>query len=428
MRRALLVPLLALFAIPSSAAGPQRALKELYSSGDLAAAIPDGGTLENTLTVRRRGEVAHVAVSVRLDHARDSDLSIHLVAPNGKSVLLSAANGNGGANYGAGSRDCRGTPTDFSDGGTVPITAGAPPFVGALYKPQQPLAWLAGSRTDGIWKLRVTDGAAGATGTLFCWTIVLERRRATVETGRARATSAELSYVRQSANQHTLNARLRITRAGKLLYDRGFPTGCSECEAWPTGYYGGSSLRVRDLDRDGEPEVLVDFYTGGAHCCFFTRIYRYVPGRYVGLLHFWGNPSYRLAHLDRDRRPEFLSYDDRFAYAFSCFACSGFPVQIWDYRAGKMLDVTRRFPVQIRTDARGLWRTYTQARRQHYDYSGILPAWLADEYMLGRGAAAWEKFKAIVAVRRFVKDNSPWKRGPYLRAVRSFLRRTGYTR
>jgi hypothetical protein len=31
---------------------------------------------------------------------------------------------------------------------------------------------------------------------------------------------------------------------------------------------------VRDLDGDGEPEVLVDFYWGGVHCCFYTDVYR----------------------------------------------------------------------------------------------------------------------------------------------------------
>ena len=69
--------------------------------------------------------------------------------------------------------------------------------------------------------------------------------------------------------------------------------------------------------------MLVDFYTGGAHCCFYSVIYRYVGGRYVSSFHFWGDPSYRLVDLNRDGRPDFRSADDRFAYAFSCFACSG---------------------------------------------------------------------------------------------------------
>src|SRR2546421_1234101 len=192
MRRALALPLLALLVLPAAASGgPQRALKQGFSSGDLSAAIPDGATLEHTITVPAKGEVSSVlAVHVRLDHARDSDLSITLIAPNGKSVLLSGANGGSGANYGSGSRDCQGTATAFGDGGPTSITTATAPFTGGLYKPQQPLAKLSGSRSDGTWKLRVTDSATGVTGTLYCWGIVLTRRAATIETARSGRTTA----------------------------------------------------------------------------------------------------------------------------------------------------------------------------------------------------------------------------------------------
>src|SRR5438105_8132010 len=154
MRRALALPLLGLLVLPAAAtSGPQRALKQGFSSGDLSAAIPDGATLEHTITVPAKGEVSSVlAVHVRLDHARDSDLSITLVAPNGKSVLLSAANGGAGANYGSGSRDCQGTPTAFGDGGTTSITTATAPFTGELYKPQQSLSRLRGSRRAATWR------------------------------------------------------------------------------------------------------------------------------------------------------------------------------------------------------------------------------------------------------------------------------------
>jgi hypothetical protein len=170
--------------------------------------------------------------------------------------------------------------------------------------------------------------------------------------------------------------------------------------------------------------VLLDLYTGGAHCCFYSLIYRYSGGRYVRLNHFWGNAGYRLVDLNHDRMPEFWSADDRFAYAFSCFACSGLPVQLWDYKAGKMLDVTRRFPARIRADARQWWKAYQYARSVHGDYSGLLAAWLADQYLLGHGSEGWKQVRAAAARPEFKQW---WKPARYLRTLRSFLRRTGYS-
>ena len=42
-------------------------------------------------------------------------------------------------------------------------------------------------------------------------------------------------------------------------------------------------LKVADLDGDGEPEVLVDTFSGGAHCCLTTRVER------------WDGTGYRVA-------------------------------------------------------------------------------------------------------------------------------------
>ena len=69
----------------------------------------------------------------------------------------------------------------------------------------------------------------------------------------------------------------------------------------------------------------------GAHCCAWSRIYRYVASRrtYVASTHFWGDDfSPRIHDLDGDGKPEFTAFDDRFAYAFGSFADSSFPIQI----------------------------------------------------------------------------------------------------
>src|SRR5712691_5346949 len=61
---------------------------------------------------------------------------------------------------------------------------------------------------------------------------------------------------------------------------------------------------------------------------------------------WWGNAGYRLVDLDHDGRPEFRSGDDRFAYAFTAFAASAWPVRIWHFDHGRMRDVTRAFALR----------------------------------------------------------------------------------
>ena len=62
-------------------------------------------------------------------------------------------------------------------------------------------------------------------------------------------------------------------------------------------------LQVVDLDADGEPEVLVDAYTGGAHCCALTEILRFDGAAYAPAETTWGNFGYALKDLDGDGPP-----------------------------------------------------------------------------------------------------------------------------
>ena len=89
-----------------------------------------------------------------------------------------------------------------------------------------------------------------------------------------------------------------------------------------------------------------------------------------------------------------------------------------------MLDVTRLYPALIRADARRWWSASVYARKVHGDYSGLLAAWLADQYLLGHGAQGWTQVRAAVVRPEFKRW---WKPARYLRTLKSFLRRTGYS-
>ena len=141
------------------------------------------------------------------------------------------------------------------------------------------------------------------------------------------------------------NTRIAIARGGTTVFNQAVADPCAQCAVVPAGVTGGgSSLTIRDLDGDGEPEVLFDIYTGGAHCCSYTWIYRFTGSTYAGLAATWGDTGYTLVDLNGDGVPELRSYDDRFAYEFTDFADSAFPPAIFSYRAGRLSDATRSSP------------------------------------------------------------------------------------
>jgi hypothetical protein len=234
--------------------------------------------------------------------------------------------------------------------------------------------------------------------------------------------AALLSY--RQPDDMTRGARLQITRHGSVRL--------SAPIAALTGFSRPTGLVVRDLGTDREPEVILDVYTGGAHCCVHSLIYRYdrAQRRYRFGVRDWGNVGFRIIDLDRNGQPEFRSADDRFAYAFTSYADSVFPLRIWHYDRGRFLDVTRSFPRLVLADARNAWRTYLSAR--HTDPRGALAAWLADEYLLGQQEQGWRKVDA--AYRRGEVGPRPgltglWPEGQaYVKALEAFLRKLGYAR
>ena len=230
--------------------------------------------------------------------------------------------------------------------------------------------------------------------------------------------------------------KLTITRNGVRLVSDSLTASTFGQAGIAPGRPGGKSVLVADLDRDGEREVVVDLYSGGAHCCFYSLIYGYTssPAAYRRINHSWGDAGYALRNLDRKGAQEFRSGDYRFAFAFSSFAESRFPVQIWHYAGpgAKLKDVTRRFRRQVRRQARRLFRAVRGFRRRHLDIRGLLAAYQADNYNLGRKRAArgWRQLRALARKGRLKRPRGGT--GPsgkrYLKALHRFLRRLHYTR
>ncbi len=248
------------------------------------------------------------------------------------------------------------------------------------------------------------------------------------ETAALGATEARFAYDRDG--DEVTGMMLTVVRAGEVVLDGPVAVaGCEEPFCLPGGHHDRPSVQVVDLDRDGEPEVLLDVFTGGAHCCVATRLLRWDGSGYAAADHDWRDPGYRLRDLQGDGAPELVSADARFAYRFASFAGSAMPVAVWGLREGRLTDVTREHLDLVRRDA-ARWLRIWRGRRgdRGREALGVLAAWAADEYRLGHRAQVRRHLR--VALRRGWLRGAPgWPRGErFIRELDRFLLRTGYAR
>jgi hypothetical protein len=199
---------------------------------------------------------------------------------------------------------------------------------------------------------------------------------------------ATLSW--EKAELGVKNPRLVIARAGAPLYD-GSPVGDADtcsigCVFAGTG--ADAPLKVVDLDGNGEPEVLVDAFTGGAHCCVLTEIFQFTGSAYSRLETDWGSAGYKLVDLNGDGRPELSGYDFAFEDAFTSHAASYEPPLVLAYDPSQksgFRDVTRSFPALARKNAKEALHILRKAKRAHGETLGAVAAYVADLYLQGRG-------------------------------------------
>jgi hypothetical protein len=89
-----------------------------------------------------------------------------------------------------------------------------------------------------------------------------------------------------------------------------------------------------DVTGEGNPDVIIRTYTGGAHCCFSTVIYDLGPTLSKVLETPQSNCGVTLVQLDPDGAYEILTCDDVLAYVYCCYAGSPVVRVILDYAPG----------------------------------------------------------------------------------------------
>ncbi len=239
------------------------------------------------------------------------------------------------------------------------------------------------------------------------------------------ATHATLAYDRDG--YEVTGMTLTVARGGEVAVDGLLALeGCEEPFCLPGGV-GSSSVRVVDLDGDGEPEVLLDVFTGGVHCCVVSLLLRWDGSAFRARRHDWRDPGYRLRDLDGDDVPELVSADARFASRFASSAGSAMPVAVKALLAGELADVTAEHPALVRRDAARWLRIWRGRRgRPGREVLGVVAAWAADEYLLGHRTRVLRHLR--VATRRgWLRTVDGRRRGAgFIRDLDRFLLRAGY--
>jgi len=149
------------------------------------------------------------------------------------------------------------------------------------------------------------------------------------------------------------------------------------------------SVQIAEIDpANAAPEIVVSFYTGGAHCCSDTKILTQAKDgpswRTVELGELDGGPLIG-TDLDGDGRYEFESRDNAFLYTFGCYACSIAPLEILAVDGGEVKNATKdpRFRPAHEAYLKDIITNVPDE-----DVNGF-PGYVAEKILLGEGKQGW---------------------------------------
>ncbi|GAB4198619.1 MAG: hypothetical protein Fur0023_00010 [Bacteroidia bacterium] len=149
-------------------------------------------------------------------------------------------------------------------------------------------------------------------------------------------------YVIQYTQIELGMSNLRIYRKGiisdKLIYSADSVAGIED-------------VRAIDLDRDGNKELFMTIFTGGVHCCFVFVAARLENDTFIPLdTIMGGHAEFEITDIDKDSIKEIKGANTSYAYAFASFVDSYYPVQIFQFKKNKFVDVTHLFPQEVKKD------------------------------------------------------------------------------
>jgi hypothetical protein len=170
-----------------------------------------------------------------------------------------------------------------------------------------------------------------------------------------------------------------------------------------SGYYI-PRVQCEDLLGDDQVELIVEDYSGGAHCC--STYYVYSPRhRKMLLMAKTGNGSLQdIKDLNRDGKKELIASDDRLAYFGGLsYAASPMLPLIFCYREGQYTDCTRDFPDLLNQAMQESEAGLKQSDADEISNKRNALAIYALGILLGKESETWQRLQAMLP-----KDTRVW--------------------
>jgi hypothetical protein len=150
------------------------------------------------------------------------------------------------------------------------------------------------------------------------------------------------------------------------------------------------SVQIAELDPgNSQPEVVVSFYTGGAHCCSSTSVITSnkdgTAWQTVDVGEFDGGPMLA-TDLNGDGRYEFSTRDNAFLYAFACYACSEAPLELLTVENGAVKNITTDASFK---PAHAAFLKNMIENVPDQDVNGFLAGYVGEKILLGERKPAW---------------------------------------
>jgi hypothetical protein len=245
------------------------------------------------------------------------------------------------------------------------------------------------------------------------------------ETASSGIVSATFSY-QGSVGPKISDEMLTIERSGQAFYSE--PVTSKFClEGIPCDPASDQSVHVVDLEGNGEPDVVLDLFSGGASCCSVEQVFSFDPGTmtYVKTERNFGQTGEKLEDLSDNGRYEFLSSDSSFICEFTDCASSGAPIEILEFGDGQFTNVTTSYRPLIVKDAARWLALY---KHNLSNGLGLIAPWAADEDLLGHSA----QVKSYLAeqIKEHHLKGQPFVPGgqKFISFLDKFLRKHGYLR
>lgn len=149
-------------------------------------------------------------------------------------------------------------------------------------------------------------------------------------------------------------------------------------------------ISLQDLDSNGIDEVIINTYSGGAHCCTNFIIYTWLNDKFIktetGFLNGGGGS---FEDLNRDGKYEFLTNNNAFLYQFSSYVGSFPPSLIYTFNQGQLIEVTKNYSEELRARLIDMEQALQSAQKDGYEINGILAGYVAQKILLGEYQEGW---------------------------------------